>query len=122
MYLMCGQMLDEAGRKDEAREWLESGLAAAKAKGDSHAASEIESALAPARLSERLRLRALLVAQPREVAQRDHQRVDVDRLREVAVEAGVERALPIGMTRIGRDGDRRRTCRRRRQKARERGR
>lgn len=45
MYLMCGQMLDEAGRKDEAREWLESGLAAAKAKGDSHAASEIESAL-----------------------------------------------------------------------------
>lgn len=46
MYLMCGQMLDEAGRKDEAREWLESGLAAAKAKGDSHAASEIESALA----------------------------------------------------------------------------
>ncbi len=45
MYLMCGQMLDEAARKDEAREWLESGLAAAKAKGDSHAASEIESAL-----------------------------------------------------------------------------
>jgi len=46
MYLMCGQMLDEAGRKDEAREWLESGLTAAKAKGDSHAVSEIESALA----------------------------------------------------------------------------
>jgi len=45
MYLMCGQMLDEASRKDEAREWLESGLAAAKAKGDSHAASEIQSAL-----------------------------------------------------------------------------
>jgi len=45
MYLMCGQMLDEAGRKDEAREWLESGLATAKSKGDSHAASEIESAL-----------------------------------------------------------------------------
>ena len=45
MYLMCGQMLDEAGRKDEAREWLESGLAAANAKGDSHAASEIQSAL-----------------------------------------------------------------------------
>jgi hypothetical protein len=43
---MCGQMLDEAGRKDEAREWLGSGLAAAKAKGDSHAVSEIESALA----------------------------------------------------------------------------
>ena len=48
MYLMCGQMLDEAGRKDEAREWLESGLAAANAKGDSHAASEIESALSTA--------------------------------------------------------------------------
>jgi predicted Zn-dependent protease len=46
MYLMCGQMLDEAGRKDEAREWLESGLTAARAKGDSHAVSEIESALA----------------------------------------------------------------------------
>jgi predicted Zn-dependent protease len=46
MYLMCGQMLDEANRKDEAREWLEAGLAAAKAKGDSHAASELESALA----------------------------------------------------------------------------
>jgi predicted Zn-dependent protease len=45
MYLMCGQMLDEVGRKDEAREWLESGLVAAKAKGDGHAASEIESAL-----------------------------------------------------------------------------
>lgn len=45
MYLMCGQMLDEAGRKDEAREWLEVGLAQAKSKGDSHAASEIESAL-----------------------------------------------------------------------------
>ena len=45
MYLMCGQMLDEASRKAAAREWLESGLATAKAKGDSHAASEIESAL-----------------------------------------------------------------------------
>jgi predicted Zn-dependent protease len=45
MYLMCGQMLDEAGRKEEAREWLETGLAAATAKGDSHAASEIQSAL-----------------------------------------------------------------------------
>ena len=45
MYLMCGQMLDEANRKDEAREWLEVGLTTAKAKGDTHAASEIESAL-----------------------------------------------------------------------------
>jgi predicted Zn-dependent protease len=46
MYLMCGQMLEQVDRKDEAREWLESGLARAKANGDGHAASEIESALA----------------------------------------------------------------------------
>ncbi len=45
MYLMCGQMLSEASRKDEAREWLESGISAARAKGDSHAVSELESAL-----------------------------------------------------------------------------
>ncbi len=45
MYLMCGQMLDEAGRRAEARKWLESGLTVANAKGDSHAASEIQSAL-----------------------------------------------------------------------------
>lgn len=46
MYLMCGQMLEEASRRDDAREWLQAGLTAAKTKGDSHAASEIESALA----------------------------------------------------------------------------
>lgn len=45
MYLMCGQMLSEASRKDEAREWLEAGLGKAREKGDGHAASEIESAL-----------------------------------------------------------------------------
>ncbi len=45
MYLMCGQMLAEADRKEEAREWFETGLTQARAKGDSHAASEIESAL-----------------------------------------------------------------------------
>ncbi|CAN5924536.1 hypothetical protein BH11MYX4_BH11MYX4_48210 [soil metagenome] len=45
LYLMCGQMLSEAGRKEEAREWLESGMTAARAKGDSHALSELESAL-----------------------------------------------------------------------------
>jgi len=45
MYLMCGQMLSEATRKEEARTWLEAGLAKARQKGDSHAASEIESAL-----------------------------------------------------------------------------
>lgn len=46
MYLMCGQMLEEIERTEEARDWLEAGLAAARAKGDAHAASEIESALA----------------------------------------------------------------------------
>lgn len=45
MYLMCGQMLGEIGRRDEAREWMEAGLAQAKKKGDGHAASELESAL-----------------------------------------------------------------------------
>jgi len=46
MYLMCGQMLDECGRKDEARSWLDAGLDAARAKGDSHAVGELESAIA----------------------------------------------------------------------------
>jgi predicted Zn-dependent protease len=46
MYLMCGQMLDGMGRKDEAREWLEAGAERARAKGDGHALSEIESAIA----------------------------------------------------------------------------
>ncbi len=46
MYLMCGQMLEEVERTDEAREWLEAGIAQARAKGDNHAASELESALA----------------------------------------------------------------------------
>ena len=47
MYLMCGTMLIEANRREEAREWLGSGLVAAKKKGDTHAAGEIEAALAP---------------------------------------------------------------------------
>lgn len=45
VYLMCGQMLSEIERAEEAREWLEAGRTAAKAKGDSHALGEIESAL-----------------------------------------------------------------------------
>jgi tetratricopeptide (TPR) repeat protein len=45
MYLMCGTMLTEAGRAEEAREWLSSGVAAAQKKGDSHAAGELEAAL-----------------------------------------------------------------------------
>jgi predicted Zn-dependent protease len=44
-YLMCGQMLVKAGRKDDAREWLEAGVVAARKKGDGHALGEIESAL-----------------------------------------------------------------------------
>ncbi len=44
-YLMCGQMLEKLTRFDEAREWLEQGIVAAKKKGDSHAQGELESAL-----------------------------------------------------------------------------
>jgi hypothetical protein len=46
MYLMCGTMLIEAGRRDVAKEWLVSGLSVARKKGDAHAAGEIEGALA----------------------------------------------------------------------------
>ena len=46
MYLMCGQLLAEAARKDEARTWLEQGIDWAKKTGNSHAASELEAALA----------------------------------------------------------------------------
>jgi hypothetical protein len=43
---MAGQTLIDANRPDEARAWLEAGVAAAKAKHDSHALGELESALA----------------------------------------------------------------------------
>jgi predicted Zn-dependent protease len=46
MYLMCGQMLDTNGKKEDARAWLTAGVDQAKKKGDSHALGEIESALA----------------------------------------------------------------------------
>lgn len=46
MYLMAGQALIDAGRTEEARSWLESGIQAARAKHDSHALGELESALA----------------------------------------------------------------------------
>ncbi|MEP7123103.1 MAG: tetratricopeptide repeat protein [Byssovorax sp.] len=46
MYLMCGTMLAKSGRVDDGRAWLESGIAAAKTKGDSHALSELQDALA----------------------------------------------------------------------------
>lgn len=45
MYLMSGQMLVKAGRKAEGREWLEAGIAAAKTAGNTHALSELQSAL-----------------------------------------------------------------------------
>ena len=46
MYLMCGQMLEKMGNLGAAREWLASGIAAARAKGDAHALGELEGALA----------------------------------------------------------------------------
>lgn len=46
MYLMCGQMLAELSRTEEARSWFEAGIERARAKGDGHAVSELESALA----------------------------------------------------------------------------
>jgi hypothetical protein len=46
MYLMCGQMLQGMGRGQDARAWLSAGIAAARAKGDAHALSELEGALA----------------------------------------------------------------------------
>ena len=46
MYLMCGQMLERIHRKDEARDWYEAGVRAARAKGETHAESEIGAALA----------------------------------------------------------------------------
>lgn len=46
MYLGCGQMLQTAGRTDEAREWFEAGIAAATKAGNSHARATLESALA----------------------------------------------------------------------------
>jgi tetratricopeptide (TPR) repeat protein len=46
MYLMCGTMLIDGNRREDAREWLSTGLATAKKKGDGHAAGEIEAALA----------------------------------------------------------------------------
>jgi predicted Zn-dependent protease len=45
MYLMCGQMLESMSRPADARAWLSAGIEAARRKGDSHAASELESAL-----------------------------------------------------------------------------
>ena len=46
MYLMCGTTLLKAGRTAEARAWLTDGISVARGKGDSHALSELETALA----------------------------------------------------------------------------
>jgi hypothetical protein len=45
-YLMAGQMLAADGRTDEARSWLEQGVARARSAGNAHALSELEGALA----------------------------------------------------------------------------
>jgi hypothetical protein len=49
MYLMVGQMLTEAERKTEAREWLEAGIALARERSDAKALGELEAALGEAR-------------------------------------------------------------------------
>ncbi len=46
MYLMCGQLLQEADRKDEARVWLNEGISWAQKTRNAHAQGELESALA----------------------------------------------------------------------------
>jgi tetratricopeptide (TPR) repeat protein len=45
MYLMCAQLLETMKRPEDARSWLSAGIEAARAKGDSHAMSELQSAL-----------------------------------------------------------------------------
>ena len=45
MYLMFGQMLEQMGRIPDARAWMTAGIEAARTKGDTHAASELEAAL-----------------------------------------------------------------------------
>ena len=48
MYLMAAQLLIEANRNDEARDWIARGLALAERKGDDKARSELRDALAAA--------------------------------------------------------------------------
>lgn len=43
-YLLAGGVCESLGRKDDARRWYDEGLAAAKAKGDAHALSELSAA------------------------------------------------------------------------------
>ena len=42
---MCGQVLAEQGKNDEARSELQQGLVAARAEGDGHAVGEMTSLL-----------------------------------------------------------------------------
>lgn len=44
-YFHCGQVLEKAGRLDDARAAYEKGVAAAAAKGDTHTLAEIRAAL-----------------------------------------------------------------------------
>jgi predicted Zn-dependent protease len=46
MYLMCGQMLEKLGKKEDAREWLTAGIAEAQKSKNGHALGELEEALA----------------------------------------------------------------------------
>jgi predicted Zn-dependent protease len=46
LYLMAGQTLVEAGRGPDAKEWLETGIALARERGDGKALGELEAALA----------------------------------------------------------------------------
>lgn len=45
MYLMTGQMLNGASRRDEARVWLERGITLAREQGDGKALGELEEEL-----------------------------------------------------------------------------
>jgi hypothetical protein len=45
-YLMCGTMLVDAGRGEEARGWLEAGVEVARKAGDTKALGELGDALA----------------------------------------------------------------------------
>lgn len=45
-YLICGQMLVNLKRPEEARTWLEQGVAAANKTGNTHALSELQNVLA----------------------------------------------------------------------------
>jgi tetratricopeptide (TPR) repeat protein len=47
-YLMCAKIFGDVGRGDDARAWLAAGIEAARKKGDAHALSELEAALAEA--------------------------------------------------------------------------